>query len=279
MTKKNDLPVIGWLVNYSTTSHFNIKRDDLLSLMAKHNIPGNIAKKVIDKNAVIRSVRNTAKSILGKKLRFKVTDEADVMVMVIAKVDSNDVHDAKFRQVTKVVYNKDTAGIMVEGLYSDEIKTGYEKAKDGYESDQFRSIVLRYLKRECLAINYLETGNIYLVAKDRQKELSRIVDLFEEIGKDTCIFRRKEEYDTASNRTIMWDVAVGELMREIEGHKKDFENQDEVNERGLAARLRKYKATRVKAEMFESVLQGAAENLKKQLDGLTSAIKKKMTVE
>jgi hypothetical protein len=276
---KSDLPIIGWLVNYNTTTKFSIKRDDLLKLMAKHDIPGNIAKKVLDRNAVIRSVRNTAKGILGKKLRFIVTDEKDVMVMAIAMVDSTANNDAKVKQVTKVVYDKKTTELTVEGEHQDAIKQGYENAKDSYESDQFRSIVLRYLKKECMAVNYLETGNIYVVATAKEDKLQNIAALFEDLGKDNCVLRRKEEYDTTANRTVMLDVAVGELQKEIEHHRKDFENQEDLTERGLAARVRKYKETELKAHMWGSVLQEKVDNLAKELDGLTKAVRKKLIVE
>jgi hypothetical protein len=278
----SSLPVIGWSVNYRTFSKFNVTRAKLLKLMSKHNIPGTVAKAKIDRNAVIESVRETTKQLElagKKKLRFTPEDGKDVMVMIIAAVGTDSSHDAQVDQLTKAIYNKETGTLTVEGQYVKEVMEGYERAKDSYNASQFRNIVLRYLKRECMAISYLETGNIYVVSKAKEDKLNNLAGLFEDLGADTCKLRKKEEYDTQAIRDVMWDVAIDELRDEIAHHRKDYEKQDALTEAGLASRLRKYKATEAKAHMWGSVLQEKVDNIARDIEGLTKAVHKKLAVD
>jgi hypothetical protein len=267
-------PILGWLVNWTTVRGFDIKRDTLTKLLVKVGIEEKIAVEVLPKNAAIRAVREHSK---GKDtLHRKVADEQASMALVIAQVSTNDVFDATFNQTTKAVFDKTSRSLKVDGGSKQIIEESFENRKKVYASDQFRSIVLRYIKRECLGITYLETGNVYFVPVSKKEELRRLQNLFVEIGADVKLIL-KEEIDTKSVRSVMWDVTVGELKNNLKGLQEDFKGlDDEISERSLDSRLNKYKDLKTRAEMFESVLQGEAEDLKLELDKLTKLISKKV---
>jgi hypothetical protein len=272
---ETNLPVIGWSVNYNT-KEFSIDRKELLDLFTKHGIPVSYAMPPLTKNSAIRAIRNVTRALSGKKLRFKSTDEEGLMVMIIGQIESDVDYNANVRQVSKAVYNKAKKTLVVEGEYQKEIHDAFERAKTGYEENQFRSIVLDYLKEECKAVSYLPQGNIYVVSKDKREKLEAVADLFADMGKEMCEMRRKEEYDTAATRSVLWDVAFSELLKEIDSHKADLEEKTDVSERGFATRIRDYKDLETRAKMWSTVLQGKSDDLLEKVDGLTKALQSKL---
>lgn len=280
MAKNNEIknadgfPLLGWLVNWTTERGFSITRDALMEVLGKSGISDKLAVEVLPKNAAIRAVREKSK---GKdKLHRKVADEMGAMALVIAEVKADDSYDAKFEQQTKAVFDKSSRTLKVDGHNKDEIEKLFGEKKKVYASDQFRSIVLRYIKRECSGITYLETGNIYFIPVARKEEIRRLQNLFNSIGLSVKLIL-KEEINTKSIRSVMWDVTVGELKNGLKSMQADFKDLDkEITEKALDTRLRRYKELKSKAEMFETVLQGEASDLKIELDKLTQMIKKKV---
>lgn len=275
------MPVLGWLVSWSTKD-FIIRRDELVKLLDKVGIDEKVAREVIPKNAAIRAVREFGKG--AKTFHKKVADTKDTTALVIAGTQVDDAFNAKFDTESKVLFEKDTRTLKIEGSRKNEIEEAFKRNQQVYAGDQFRSIVLRYVKRECDAITYLETGNVYFIPAFRKDAFDRIVALFGLLKAKGAAIHIKEEIDTKQVRGVMWDITVGEIKHQITKLKDDFESvaekansEDGAKASSVALRLKKYKLLRDKVAAYESALQGKASELKRELDGLTTKMQTVLT--
>jgi hypothetical protein len=270
---EDGFPILGWLVNWSSRN-LSIPRADLIKALNAARIPGEIAREVLPKNAAIRAVREAAK---GKDtFHRKVADQEDRTSLVIAETEVDGNLDPKFSMATKTIFDKSSRSIKVEGKQKDHIEQLFEQKKQVYSSDQFRSIILRYVKSYCSGITYLETGNIYFVPVFRKQELEKLQMLFKSIGSGAYLVC-KEEINTKKVRSVMWDITVNEVEHKVRKMREDLEElPPEAKEQSLELRLRKYDELKTKVEMFESVLQGKADKLKSELGKLTKAVKERV---
>ena len=273
---EDGMPIIGWLVNWSA-SGFEIGRDALVKQLENAGIDPNVARTVLPKNAAIRAVRENAK---GKdKFHRKVIDDKNRAAFAIVETGQpteGDDFDVNLDVGTKATYDKDAHAFNVVGHNKNAIETSFKNRLDTYASDQFRSIILRYVKRYCAGVTYLETGNLYFVPVAKKTELNKLQALFTAIGSSVklCV---KEEISTKQIRSVMWNLAIKEVTHDIGKLKIDLENLDDgTSERSIEVRLRKYEAVRTKCEMFESALSGTASDLKAQLDELTKLVRAKV---
>lgn len=273
VTSKDGFPIVGWLVNWSA-KEFSIKRDDLVDALRKVGIDPDIAVEVLPKNAANRAIKEKAK---GKDtFHRKVADGQDTAAFVIAATEVDETNfDASFTTETKLKYDKTAKSIVVEGSGQQEIKDAFERNKLTYASDQFRSIILRYVKRHCAAITYLETGNIYFIPAQKQQDLDKVIALFNLLGTQVR-FVAKEEVDTKQVRQVLWQVTVGEIKGDLESMTDDLNKLgDEITERSFDTRLKKYEDLKTRVEMFEMGLEVSASDLKAKLDELTKTLKAK----
>lgn len=274
VTNVDGFPIVGWLVNWSAKD-FSIKRDELITALRKVDIDPDIAVEVLPKNAANRAVKEKAK---GKTtFHRKVADGEDTAAFVIAQTELDEAnYDASFTTETKLKYDKLSKSIVVEGTGKDEIKEAFERNKQTYASDQFRSIVLRYVKRHCAAITYLETGNIYFIPAFQKESLDKLMNLFTFLGPQVRIIA-KEEVDTKQVRQVLWQVTIGEIKGDLDSLTQDITKlDDEITERSFETRIKKYDDLKAKVEMFEMAMEVSATDLKSRLDNLTKTLKAKI---
>ena len=274
VTNADGFPIVGWLVNWSAKDFF-IRRDELVEALRKVGIDPDIAVEVLPKNAANRAIKEKAK---GKTtFHRKVVDGEDTAAFVIASTEVDETnYDAKFSTETKLKYDKGSKSINVEGMGKDEIKEAFERNKVSYASDQFRAIILRYVKRHCAAITYLETGNIYFVPAFQKDNLDKLINLFSHLGPRVRLVV-KEEVDTKQVRKVLWQVTIGELKGDLDSMTDDIKKLgDEITERSFDTRIKKYEDLKARVEMFEMGLEVSAEELKSRLDNLTKTLKSKV---
>jgi hypothetical protein len=271
------MPIVGWLVNWSTYG-FSIKRDELVDVLDKSGIDPSVARAVLPKNAAVRAVRDNAK---GKdRFHRKFADGQDAAAFGIVETDNVVSQAADFKVDmnvgTRVLFDKNNHSIQVTGSKKGEVEESFKEKLVTYASDQFRSIVLRYIKRQCSGVTYLETGNLYFVSVAKKDELDKLIKLFNTLGPTVKLFI-KEEISTKQVRNVMWSLATKEIASEIDKLQEDLE--ESTSEQGLKSRLVKYQNVKTKVEMFETALQATGETLKQKLDALTANVKKKLEIE
>jgi len=276
MTIKNvdGLPVVGWLVNWSATG-YEVPRADLVALLTKVGIDPNVARAVLPKNALGRAFKEHAKG--HDKFHRKVSDGSERAVFAILETEVSNIDEIGIETTTKGYYDKSTHSPKVSGQNKSKVEESYGKRLETYASDQFRSIVLRYVKRYCSAVTYLDTGNLYFIPATKKAELDKLIELFRVIGPPVKL-NIKEEISTTQVRAVMWTLATKEIVADIAKLKEDFnEIGDETSARSMQLSLSKYDSLKTKVEMFETVLSAEAGNLKQQLDDLNKAVRARMT--
>ena len=277
LQNEDGMPVLGWLVSWSTRG-FSIERDVLLKALAEAGIDEDFAKEVLPKNAATRATRQTAKG--ADSFHRKVADESQKAAWIVASTEVAANFDAEFTTDTKVVYDKGQRSILVQGAKKAEIMEAFERNKSTYAGDQFRSIVLRYIKRNCGAVTYLDTGNIYFIPAHYQADLKKIQVLFAALASLGASLSVKEEINTKQVRSVMWSLTVGEVTSQVKKMQEDLDKLDEksdsqdLKDSTVANRLKKYADLKSKVEMYETALQGKASDLKSDLDKLTTSMKK-----
>ncbi len=280
MTRKNEegFPVLGWLVSWSTRD-FSIERAELVKALDAVGIDVRVAREVLPKNAAIRATRQTAKG--SNSFHRKVADQEHTAAFVVASTSVTEQFDAEFTTNTKVVYDKSQRQIVVKGQKKKEIEEAFERNKIVYAGDQFRSIVLRYIKRYCNAVTYLETGNVYFVPVLNEDSFNKLQALFDLLKIKGVKLSVKEEISTKQTRGVFWGLTVGEISGQIKKMKEDLEilkdADSDVKDSSIAVRLKKYADLKLKVECYETALQSKAVDLRTELESLTTTAKSLLT--
>lgn len=267
------MPVLGWLVSWSTRG-FSIERPALLKALADVGIDAKIVKEVLPKNAFIRALRPFAKG--ANKFHRKVADTDTTAAFVIAETKVNEKYETEFLTKTEGAFDKASHNIKVTGQKKKEIGEGFERNKGTYAGDQFRSIVLRYVKKYCNAVTYLPTGNLYLIPATNHTEFAKLQALFKSLKNVDLSF--SEMIDTKQTRDMVGVLTVGEITSQIKKMKADLETLqekgDDVKDSSLAVQMKKYHDLKTRVEIYELALQTKMTGLKTELEGLTTAAKK-----
>lgn len=270
----DSFPLLGWTVYWSTNS-FSMPFDEFIKILEECGIDPAIARETLPKHAAQRAIREKAK---GKDtFHRKVADNENEAAFVIARTEVDANLDPEFQMESKAVFDKDSHQLQVTGQHKD-IQELFEKLKTEYTSQQVRTVILRFVKRYCNGITVMDTGGLYFVPKTHEQELNKLYCLFAKLQGKADI-TPMPLVDTAQARGSMWKVTVGEVAADIARLKADLEKQDdEITEKSYMVRIGKYKTLKEKVLMYENVLSGTAEDLKKELEGLTEALKKKVIV-
>lgn len=268
-------PLIGWCVHWSGMG-FELPYEDFVKLLEEAGIPKSVARQTLPKNAYLRAVKMTAKG----KTTFarKVLEESDKSVSVIAKeaIDPADLTYETNQQST-VIFDKDSRDIKVQGAAAKDIKAKFEQYKEYYTASQFRSVVLRYVQRECDGFMVKDGGGLYFVPSFKETEFNKLQHLFELMAKKFKVeLGAIPIVDTKAARSSMWASMIGRTKEEIERLEQEIDGMDEVTNKSFELRVKKYKDLRTKTEMYETLLEGTAKDLKSSLDKLTKRLKDKM---
>jgi len=282
VTKKDILqtgenfPLLGWCLHW-TTAQFDIKFDDFVLILEQCGINPRIAKKTLARNAFIRSMKTNVKNVAddGFHRRIAEKDEEMAMAIIDSKVDEDD-YQVQFSTPTTAVFDKANKTLEVKGQKGDVIEQDYNAFRDMYSSKQFRTVVLRFIKRICEGVTMREGGGIYFVSRDKSTELAQLETLFSHFK--GCSIDLIPIVDTKKARKSMWKCAVGEIKTELSKFQMDLsELPVDAPDRMVESRLEKFQALKEKVEMYETVLSGTASELSKELDKLTTSLRARLT--
>lgn len=267
-------PILGWCVHYAA-KNFSIPFVAFQSILEKAGIDKRFAKETMDRNALIRAVKSVTKG--NSEFHRNIAEREDIMALAIVSEEKGQVDiSVDYDVESKIVFDKASKEIVITGKYSNEIKGKKDEFKEMYTADQFRSLVKRFLKTNCSAITVREGGGLYFIPKSDQRNLEKLVALFEELGLSVDI-TLIPIIDTKTSRSSMWKSTTKEIEEDVKELTKDFEEMsDSVTEKMIEARINKYNGLKNKIEMFETLLQGTAESMKTKLDELTETIQKKL---
>jgi len=281
--KKQDLvkstegfPLIGWAVHWSAIG-FTLPFAEFIKRLDKSDINSNIARETLPKNAFLRAVRTSAKGKTTFSRKVKDGDGEAASVILEESITSD--LDYGVDQQSTIVFDKLARDVTVTGKNQGEIKDSFEKFKQDYTAQQFRTVVLRFVKRHCSGYMMKDGGGLYFIPASREYELNKLIKLFDLMG-DGCELGMIPIVDTQLARKSMWQSFTVQTKSEIQKLKDDLsELPGEIKESSLELRLKKYQTLKTKVEMFEILLEGTAKDMKKELADLTKTIKAKVLEE
>jgi hypothetical protein len=275
LPKYEGIPVLGWIVRWDVRN-CNMPHADFCNLLEAHGISKDLALVTLDKNAVIRATKEAAK---GKdRFHRKVAEKDAESAFVIASTEVDSANDVTFDQETKVIFDKKTHALVVEGAQKDVIEQGYEKFKTMYTSSQVRTVILRYVKRECKALTVGDLGSLYFIPATNAPEMENLQSLVDAMpGMAELIVLPQP--DTSKTRSSMWKVMTDELQSEITRQEKELNSRADVTDKMMETRIQRYQEIKNKVEMYETVLNGTASEMKEQLAKLTDTVRAKLVEE
>jgi len=295
LPKIEGYPLIGWIIHWAIPD-FQMSYTTFSEILKNIGIPDNIAKVVSSKEAAIRSMRDTLADMVeklnsngGRKKRradlfykkIKDGSDEDEASWMIVDADVNDIEtDIDFRKETRVIFNKKTHELRIEGdnadKYRKEILNRYNTYRDCYTGTQLRSSVLKYIRMYGRSINVRSAGGIYFLPYSSSEVYENVLKLFEELSVHGVDITPIPLIDTKEAKKGMWKSLVAEIKYDIEVYNKEIDEAGELKEYVVENKLKKFDELKTKVEMYETVLSGTAEDLKKSLAKMKTKLKKKL---
>jgi hypothetical protein len=268
-------PLLGMAVTYRCKSSLTIDHEKLQELLTEVGIDANLACKPLPKNAFLRVVRAKAKG--RDSFARKIIDDAGRAASVILQEDVDHQNVSVDLQTrTTVEFDKENKTIKTTGEGAVEMEKGYQRYLGEYAADQFRTVANKHIKRNCKGIPMRDGGGLYFIPATLTHELDKLDALFEKFG-DAADLSIIPIIDTKQAKKEMWKSLTAEVTGELQKMKKDMGKlDDEITERSMEARLRKYKTLKAKVEMYEMLFNQTAVDMKKDLEELTKAVKHKL---
>jgi len=265
-------PLLGYALYWSIPA-MRVRYVDLLKLMQKHGIDSKIAKNPRAKSALNRAVRDTAKNGKGTFHR-KALDNAEQASFVIVNTAVDQTNsDVDFNTETKIMFDKETNAVAIEGASREEIKSLYEEYKEQYTQEQIRTVVLRYLYGKCEATSVRDQGGVYFVPSTHTEDFQRIKACVEELpGVSIDVI---PIIDTPEAKRSLWKSFVGDVETEMAALARDLEetSDEKMSDRSFQLRLNRFKTLQDKIGTYEDLLTGTAVDLKTKLETLTQKLR------
>lgn len=272
-------PLMGNVI-YWSFSQMKMTHVDFLKMLEELGINKDVAPATRVKSALCKTLREITKD---KKENFsrKVVDDQNLAAFGIfhSQVDKQSL-DMDVAVQTKVRFDKKTKAILVEGdaEVKEQLHSLVEDYKQSYTTDQIRSAILRYVYDECLGIMVREHGGMYFVPVTKQAEFEKLEKLFEKLSAiGACSVDVIPIIDTQQAAKSMWKALVGEVKSSLSDMKEDIETlKEDPTERAQERRVKKFQDLKVKIEMYETLLNGTANDLKSQLAEIEKAFREKL---
>jgi hypothetical protein len=272
-TSAEGYPLLGECA-YWSLSDINLPFAEFVAKLKAAGIDEKYAGRVRSKSALIRALQKETATREDCFYRA-LPDAKDVAVFVIVKqqMSGGSNHAVNFSTDTQVIFDKETGVIKVEGYRAAEVQTQYDAEQGAYNTDNMRKVILDFLYSDCQAVSVRENGGIYFVPNHKREQFTKVQEFFKNFT--GCSINVLPLIDTVEAKKAMWKSLVGEVEAELAAQKKQLADPDQTpsTERGVESRVRKYQELKGKVEMYETLLTGTAEGLKKELDDLTVLVK------
>ena len=158
----------------------------------------------------------------------------------------------------------------------EQVFSGYQEAQKTLDSAQFRTLVLRIVKRECYGISMRKSGGIYFIDEKFKKTMGRLIDLFNSFSE--CELHRVPIYNDPGTQEAIEHAVKEDISTEIMNIvKKVHEKMKDgsLTRRGLEGKIKEADAVFEKIEIHAANLRskltsitGQVENAKKHFNSM-----------
>jgi hypothetical protein len=267
-------PLLGNCV-YWSANEMKMPLEAFIAILKEVGIDEDYADKVRHKSALLRAIQKETDNRTNSFHR-NILEDKDYTVFVIV-AQSVDVANraVDFKTDTQIIFDKKTGMIKVDGYNKDAIIEGYEREKGVYNTDNFRKVVLDYVKGDCEGISVRDNGGIYFIPSSKMDQFQKLQALFAKF--DGFYLGTLPIIDTAQAKKSMWNSLVNEVKGALEAQKAELDKTPPTTERGVESHLRRFKKLKGKVEMYEDLFVQTAQSLKEELESLSGSIKKHLS--
>jgi len=180
-----------------------------------------------------------------------------------------------FQTETKVILDKHTKSVRVEGANAQSIQDKYQDYRNTYTADRFRNVVLKIIFGLAEGIAVRERGGVYFIPAHKQEVFEKLQELFSRFP--GCSLDVLPVIDTKQARGSMWKSLMGDVKDEIASFKQDIANlksKDSARESTLDNRLKRYRSLKDKMENYEILFGGTMSEIKAEVGDLESQIRR-----
>lgn len=275
ITKSSNYPLLGYAV-YWSISDVRVKHLDFVELLKQVGLDPDVAPAVRTKSALIKAIRSNTK---GRRSTFHKNvvdnkDRAGFAIVNTTAIDADTV-DVDFETETRIILDKLTKQVRIDGPNKDSIEASFNEHKDIYTSDKFRNAVLKVVKTFAQGVAIRERGGVYFIPTTHFGELNKLQKLFDYFPQ--CSLDIIPIVDTVEAKKSMWKSLIGEVSEELAIFKADLHDMDGTEkDSSLEVRIERYQKLKDKVENYETLLSYTASDLKTELEALTVALKAKL---
>ena len=269
-------PLLGHVV-YWTISDFKIGYWDFIKILQEVGIDTDVANAVQAKSALIKALKDETKERSRGSFHRNVVDNKDKAGFALVSTQSVDAEnvDVNFQTETKVILDKHTKSVRVEGANAQSIQDKYQDYRNTYTADRFRNVVLKIIFGLAEGIAVRERGGVYFIPAHKQEVFEKLQELFSRFP--GCSLDVLPVIDTKQARGSMWKSLMGDVKDEIASFKQDIANlksKDSARESTLDNRLKRYRSLKDKMENYEILFGGTMSEIKAEVGDLESQIRR-----
>ena len=272
-------PLLGNVV-YWTIGDIKIGYWDFINILQNIGIDTDVANVVQARSALIKAIKDETKERSKGSFHRNVFDNKDRAGFALVSTQSVDAEnvDVNFQTDTKVILNKHTKGIHIEGANASAIHEKYLDYKNTYTADKFRSVVIKIIFDLADGISVRERGGVYFIPAHRQDVFEKLQALFAHFPSSSV--DSLPVIDTKQARKSMWKSLTGDIQNEINSFKEDIANlqsKNSVRDGVLDTRLKRYRALKDKMENYEILFGGTLKDIKDEVGLLEAQIRKMLS--
>jgi hypothetical protein len=201
-------------------------------------------------------------------------DKAGFALVSTQSVDADNV-DVNFQTDTKVILDKHTKSVRVEGANAQAIQDKYQDYRNTYTGDRFRNVILKIIFGLAEGIAVRDRGGVYFIPAHKQEVFEKLQQLFAHFP--GCSLDVLPVIDTKQARGSMWKSLTGDIKDEIASFKQDIENlkgKSSTREGTLDTRMKRYRALKDKMENYEILFGGTLSEIKAEVGDLEAQIRR-----
>lgn len=205
------------IIGYSVKSELHetlVSEDGIREAIVKHALPEDLLMTPRKKGAIIRAVKEVAKTNrrFKDKIARRVKDDETFVVSIVDEEKDKEHETLHYHQTTTVRLKKEKDEVTADGPLADEFWSAFEKYYNGATTNDIRAYLYRVLREHASAVAIIPTGGLYFVP-DRS-----IADKLNLFLNDLGIGRMwiKPEVDSTETQEWVWQSAVHESRKTVE---------------------------------------------------------------
>jgi hypothetical protein len=249
--------LIFWEISDLTTT-----KDRIADLGFEEFIPKNDYRA-----AMVKTLRKISKA----KGRFprKFNDKPDSVSFGVF-LENVSGEDLSFEKEMIVHLDKKTGSVAIRGGTTEmreKVSAGYREAQKTLDAAQFRTLVLRIVKRECYGISMRKSGGIYFIDEKFKETMGRLIGLFSHFPE--CGLHRVPIYNDPGTQEAIEHAVKEDITTDIMNIvKKVHEKMKDgsLTRRGLEGKVKEADAVFKKIEIHAANLRGKLKNITEQVE-------------